>query len=77
MKHTILFLAANPHGIDQVERDPSARRSAIEQEASAIRRELKLSGYRDRFELESRWAVQPQDLRALRSRAHRTGGCNR
>ena len=52
-KHTILFLAANPSGTD---------RRALDQEAHSIRAELKRSGYRDRFELETRWAVKPLDL---------------
>ncbi|HEX7837219.1 MAG TPA: hypothetical protein VF469_07130, partial [Kofleriaceae bacterium] len=59
-KHTILFLAANPHGTD---------RRALDQEASAIRKELKRSGYRERFELVTRWAAEPLDLlRELRER---------
>jgi WD40 repeat protein len=52
-KHIILFLAANPSGTDQ---------RALDQEASSIRKELKRSGYRDRFELVTRWAVEPYDL---------------
>jgi hypothetical protein len=52
-KHIILFLAADPGGTD---------RRALDQEASAIRKELKRSGYRDRFELVTRWAVEPLDL---------------
>jgi CHAT domain len=53
MKHTILFLAANPRGTDQ---------RALDHEASAIRRELKRSGYRERFKLVTRWAAEPLDL---------------
>ncbi|HWO25673.1 MAG TPA: hypothetical protein VNO30_43340 [Kofleriaceae bacterium] len=68
MKHTILFLAANPLGIDPGDLDPQARRGALDQEASAIRKELRLSGYRDRFELVTRWAAEPLDLlRELRA----------
>ena len=52
-KHTILFLAADPGGTD---------RSALEREARAIQLELERSGYRDHFEFESRWAVEPLDL---------------
>ncbi|HWO25675.1 MAG TPA: CHAT domain-containing protein [Kofleriaceae bacterium] len=67
-KHTILFLAANPQGGDRSGLDPQARRGALEQEASAIQRELKRSGYRDRFELVTRWAAEPHDLlRELRA----------
>ena len=67
-KHTILFLAANPQAMDPSGLDPPARRVALDQEAGAIRRELKLSGYRDRFELVTRWAAEPHDLlRELRA----------
>jgi WD40 repeat protein len=52
-KHTILFLAANPSGTD---------RRALDREAHAIRAELRRSGYRDRFELVTRWAAEPLDL---------------
>jgi WD40 repeat protein len=52
-KHTILFLAANP-----VETD----RLALDREARAIQVELERSGHRDRFELVTRWAVEPLDL---------------
>jgi WD40 repeat protein/post-segregation antitoxin (ccd killing protein) len=52
-KHTILFLAANPTGTDPL---------ALGEEARAIQIELERSGYRDCFELETRWAVQPLDL---------------
>jgi hypothetical protein len=52
-KRTVLFLAANPCGTDP---------RALDQEAHSIRAELKRSGYRDRFQLETRWAVQPLDL---------------
>jgi hypothetical protein len=52
-KRTVLFLAANPCGTDP---------RALDVEAHSIRAELKRSGYRDRFQLETRWAVQPFDL---------------
>ncbi len=52
-KHTILFLAANPLGTDRL---------ALDEEARAIQAELERSGHRDRFELVTRWAVQPLDL---------------
>ena len=52
-KHTILFLAANPTGTSQL---------ALGEEARAIQVELERSGYRDCFELETRWAAQPLDL---------------
>ncbi|HSK00044.1 MAG TPA: CHAT domain-containing protein [Kofleriaceae bacterium] len=53
MKHTILFLAANPTGTDRL---------ALDREARAIQVELERSGHRDRFELETRWAAEPLDL---------------
>jgi len=53
MKHTILFLAANPSGTDS---------RALDEEARAIQEELERSGFRDRFELVTRWAVRPLDL---------------
>lgn len=57
-KHTILFLAANPLGTDRL---------ALDQEVRAIHVELERGGYRDLFELVTRWAVEPLDvLRALR-----------
>ena len=52
-KHTILFVAANPLGTDRL---------ALDEEARAIRVALERSGYRDRFALETRWAVRPLDL---------------
>ncbi|HEX8106157.1 MAG TPA: hypothetical protein VF516_00455 [Kofleriaceae bacterium] len=45
MKHTILFLAANPAGTD---------RFALDREAHDIHAELERSGHRDRFELVDR-----------------------
>lgn len=52
-KHTILFLAADPAGTSV---------HALAEEARAIHTELARSGYRDCFELETRWAAQPLDL---------------
>jgi len=52
-KHIILFLAANPLGTDRL---------ALDEEARAIQGELERSGHRDKFELVTRWAVQPLDL---------------
>jgi len=52
-KHTILFLAANPYGIDP---------RALDREARAIQVELERSGHRDRCELVTRWAAEPLDL---------------
>jgi hypothetical protein len=52
-KHIILFLAANPLGIDRL---------ALDEEARAIWEELERSGHRNQFELVTRWAVRPLDL---------------
>jgi hypothetical protein len=52
-KHTILFLAANPTETTQL---------ALDREARAIQNELESAGFRDRFELATRWAVEPLDL---------------
>ena len=52
-KHTILFLAANPSGV---------ARLALDEEARAIQEELERSGFRDRFEFVTQWAVRPLDL---------------
>jgi hypothetical protein len=52
-EHTILFLAANP---------ADTERLAIDREARAIHEALERSGQRDRFELVTRWAVEPLDL---------------
>jgi hypothetical protein len=49
----ILFMAANPIGTD---------RRSLDREARSIRAELKRSGYRDRFDFETRWAAEPLDL---------------
>jgi hypothetical protein len=53
IKHTILFLAANPAGTDRL---------ALDREARAILVELERSGHRDQFELVTRWAAEPLDL---------------
>jgi len=53
MTHTILFLAANPLGTDRLE---------LDREARAIQAELERSGFRDSFELVTRWAAEPLDL---------------
>src|SRR6185503_10716012 len=53
MRHTILFLAANPLGTDGL---------ALDREARAIQVELERSGFRDSFVLETRWAAEPVDL---------------
>jgi WD40 repeat protein len=53
MKHTILFMAANPLGTDHL---------ALDREARAIQAELERSGFRDRFDFVTRWAVEPLDL---------------
>lgn len=52
-KHVILFLATNAEKTDQL---------ALDQEARAIHVELSRSGYRDCFELVTRWATEPLDL---------------
>lgn len=52
-KHTILFLAANPNGTTPL---------SLDREARAIHVELERSGCRDRFQFETRWAVEPLDL---------------
>jgi len=53
MRHTILFLAADPSETD---------RHSLGREARAIQVELERSGYRDCFDFETRWAVEPLDL---------------
>ena len=53
MKHTILFLAANPAGTDRL---------GLDREAHDIQAELERAGHRDRFEFVTRWAVEPLDL---------------
>lgn len=53
MKHTILFLTANPFGTDRL---------ALDREAREIQIELERSGHRDRFEFVTRWAAEPLDL---------------
>jgi len=59
-KHTILFLAANPTGTSQL---------ALGEEAGAIQVELERSGYRDCFELETRWDPRRRVSRGLQDRA--------
>jgi hypothetical protein len=51
-KHTILFLAAKPNGSDRL---------GLDREARSIQVELERSGYRDRFNFETRWAAEPLD----------------
>ena len=53
MKNTILFLAANPADTDRL---------ALDREARAVQVELERSGFRDTFELCTRWAIEPLDL---------------
>lgn len=53
MKHTILYLAANPLGTDP---------RALDQECAAIERELRMAPGRDDFEFRSRWAVSVDEL---------------
>lgn len=52
-KHTILFLAANPPGLDPLELDETVR---------AIQEEFERSGHRDQFEFVTRRAVRPLGL---------------
>lgn len=52
-RQVILFLAANPGGMDQL---------ALDREAHAIQVELERSGHRDRFAFVTRWAAEPLDL---------------
>jgi nucleoside phosphorylase len=52
-KHIILFLAANPIGTDS---------RALDRDAKAIQVERERSGFRDGFELVTRWAAEPLDL---------------
>jgi CHAT domain len=52
-RHTILFVTANHSDSNQL---------ALDREARAIRVELERSGFRDRFELVTRWAMEPLDL---------------
>jgi formylglycine-generating enzyme required for sulfatase activity len=53
MKHTILFLAANPWETDRI---------ALDREARAIQIALDRARYRDAFEFVTWWATQPMDL---------------
>lgn len=52
-KHTILFLASNPVGTDEL---------ALADEARAIQEEIDRSGHVGHLAFETRWAAQPQDL---------------
>jgi hypothetical protein len=51
--HKILFLAADPNGTDRL---------GFDREARSIQRELEMSGRRDWFQIETRWAAEPLDL---------------
>ncbi|HEX2690091.1 MAG TPA: CHAT domain-containing protein [Kofleriaceae bacterium] len=53
MKHTILFVAANPRGTDSL---------ALDEECRAIQHELRLTADRDDFDFRSEWAVGIDDL---------------
>ena len=50
---TVLFLAANPLTQAQLR---------LDEEARAIREQLRLSDFRDSIKFESRWAVRPSDI---------------
>lgn len=50
---TVLFLAANPLTQEQLR---------LDEEARAIREQLRLSDFRDSIKFESRWAVRPLDI---------------
>lgn len=52
-KHTILFLAANPARMTQLQ---------LSEEARVINEELARAGRRERFDFETRWAARPLDL---------------
>ena len=57
MKHTILYVAANPRGTDKL---------MLDRECEALQHELRLTADRDHFEFHSRWAVSIDHLmRAL------------
>ncbi|MEO7735836.1 MAG: hypothetical protein ABIY55_33080, partial [Kofleriaceae bacterium] len=53
MKRTILFLAANPRGTNEL---------ALGEECAAIQQELRMAPGRDDFEFHSRWAVGVDEL---------------
>jgi hypothetical protein len=53
MKHTILFLAANPREMEQI---------ALQEECAAIERELRMTSRGDDFDFRSGWAVSVDDL---------------
>lgn len=72
-RNIILFLAVNQPGVE---------RFALDHEARAIQIELAHSGFRDSFELVTRWAAEPLDLlrelRKLRPTViHFSGPCRR
>ena len=57
MKHTILYVAANPRGTDKL---------ALDRECEALEHELRLTADRDCFEFHSKWVVGVHQLmRAL------------
>lgn len=53
MKHTILYVAANPLDTDRL---------ALDEECAAIERELRMTACRDDFEFRSKWAVSVDEL---------------
>ena len=53
MKHTILYVAANPQDTDRL---------ALDEECAAIERELRMTTGRDDFEFRSKWAVSVDEL---------------
>jgi hypothetical protein len=72
MKHTILYVAANPRGTDRL---------ALDRECEALQHELRLTADRDYFEFHSRWAVGVDHLmRALNEMSpailHFSGHCS-
>ncbi len=52
-RQLILFLAANPSGTSRL---------ALDEECAAIERELRMTSYRDDFELRSAWAVTVDEM---------------
>lgn len=53
MKHTILYVAANPLDTDRL---------ALDEECAAIERELRMTSGRDDFDFRSKWAVSVDEL---------------
>jgi nucleoside phosphorylase len=53
MKHTILYVAANPLDTDRL---------ALDEECAAIERELRMTTGRDDFDFRSKWAVSVDEL---------------